>query len=153
MQKIPSTETHSELSSKFIIPNFLLFTTQRPSINQSKPSIMRVISFTLATIVATASMVIAAPAEASGAATKWICPNGWKYCGVSWPLKALLLSDPFLTYEIHRRATGPLARLQVSTSKFYYLWHVWHLLMDGLSSCNPNTSVSIKFIWQRITWN
>ncbi|CAI7675645.1 unnamed protein product [Penicillium pancosmium] len=42
---------------------------------------MRVISFTLATLVATASIVMAAPAEASGAATKWICPNGWKYCG------------------------------------------------------------------------
>jgi hypothetical protein len=43
---------------------------------------MRVINFTLATLAASASMVMSAPAEASGAAAKWICPNGWKYCGV-----------------------------------------------------------------------
>ncbi|KAJ5983994.1 hypothetical protein N7481_006093 [Penicillium waksmanii] len=46
---------------------------------------MHVISFTLATLVASASMVMAAPAEPSGAAAKWICPNGWEFCGCVGP--------------------------------------------------------------------
>lgn len=43
---------------------------------------MRFISFTLTTLMASASMVMAAPADSNGAAAKWTCPNGWKYCGV-----------------------------------------------------------------------
>lgn len=82
MQKIPSPETLSKPSSKFIIPTILLFAKQRSTTNQSKPFIMHVISFTLATLVASASMVMAAPAEPSGTAAKWICPNGWEFCGV-----------------------------------------------------------------------
>ncbi|KAJ5387205.1 hypothetical protein N7509_009746 [Penicillium cosmopolitanum] len=42
---------------------------------------MRFISFTLTTLMASASMVMAAPADSNGAAAKWTCPNGWKYCG------------------------------------------------------------------------
>jgi hypothetical protein len=56
---------------------------------------MHVISFTLAALVASASMVMAAPAEANGAAAKWTCPNGWIFCGVRYPLKIItLLTSP-----------------------------------------------------------
>lgn len=69
-------------------------------------------------LVASASIVIAAPTDNGSNVSDWTCPNGWLMCGVrSCPLHSVIMRISSLKYYNNRHATVTLARLVGLTSK------------------------------------